>query len=288
MKSIAFFAQRIVFGVLLLALLAASAALLLLTLAFLYRPTALDIGLVIWHILLNGGIFALLLVVLIAGIYLSTRRRPAKYAGTSGPSSIAIMLLGLSLTSTVVVYAVLAFDDAVAVSLKRWLDILNLTDIAASGAVIAMVALSYHIPHSALFPEKINTVIPRLGQCVIIIGLAVAVVMLPAVAKTVNDAAGGPADDYAAELIPLIWVNLAGLAGVIGFLNWRHPSFRLAAIGAAAAVMTFAAACCYTLLPPDSPPPLGGPYAIAVTAVPLPLFLAILLRHCRLPPRNLP
>ena len=288
MKALAFFAQRVVFGVLLLALLAASAALLLLTLSFLYRPTALDIGLVIWHILLNGGIFALLLVVLIAGVYLSTRRRTGKYAGTSGPSSIAIMLLGLSLISTVVVYAVLAFDDAVAVSLKRWLDILNLTDIAASGAVIAIVVLSYHIPHSALFPEKINTVISLLGQCVIIICLAVAVVMLPAVSKTVNDAAAGPADDYAAELIPLIWVNLASLAGVIGLLNWRHPSFSLAAIGAAAAVMTFAAACCYTLLPPDSPPPLGGPYAIAVTAIPLPLFLAILLRRCRLRPRNRP
>ena len=288
MKSLAFFAQRIVFGVLLLALLAVSAALLLLTLAFLYRPTALDVGLVIWHILLNGGIFALLLVVLIAGIYLSTRRRTRGYAGTSGPSSIAIMLLGLSLTSTVVVYAVLAFDDAVAVSLKRWLDILNLTDIAASGSVIATVALSYHIPHSALFPEKINTVISLLGQCVIIICLAVAVVMLPAVAQTVNDATTGPADDYAAELIPLIWVNLAGLAGVIGFLNWRHPSFSLAAIGAAAAVMTFASACCYTLLPPDSPPPIGGPYAIAVTAIPLLLFLAILLRRYKLPPRNPP
>ena len=112
--------------------------------------------------------------------------------------------------------------------------------------------------------------------------------MLPAVAQTVNDAAAGPADDYAAELIPLIWVNLDGLAGVIVFLNWRNPSFRLAAIGAAAAVMTFAAACCYTLLPPDSPPPLGGPYAIAVTAVPLPLFLAILLRRYKLPPRNPP
>ena len=143
-----------------------------------------------------------------------------------------------------------------------------------------MTMLSYHIPHSSLFPAKINAVISRVGQCVIIVCLGVAVILLPTVARVVNDAAGGPADDYAAALVPVVWTNLAGLTGVIGFLNWRSPSSILAAIGAAAAVMTFAAACYYTLLP-DLDPPVGGWYAIAASAVPLPLFAVIMLRRYR-------
>ena len=280
MKARAFFAKRVMLGALLLAPLAASAALLLVALAFLYRPTTLNVWLVIWHILLNGGNCALLLAVLIAGICLSTRRRASKDAEVSWATSIAIMILGLSLISTNVVYSALAFDNYAALPLKWWLDIFNLTDIAASGTVVAMTMLSYHIPHSSLFPAKINAVISRVGQCVIIVCLGVAVILLPTVARVVNDAAGGPADDYAVALVPVIWTNLAGLTGVIGFLNWRSPSFGFAAIGAAAAVMTFAAACCYTLLLPDLEPPVGGWYAIAASAVPLTLFAAILLRRC--------
>lgn len=279
MKTHALFAKRVIFGALLLVPLAASAALLLITLAFLYRPTTQDVWLVIWHILLNGGNCALLLAVLIAGICLSTRRRASKDAGVSGATSIAIMILGLSLISTNVVYSALAFDNSATLPLKWWLDIFNLTDIAASGTVVAMTVLSYHIPHSSLFPAKINAVISRVGQCVIIVCLAVAVILLPTVARVVNDAAGGPSDDYAAELVPVIWTNLAGLTGVIGFVNWRNPSSILAAIGAAAAVMTFAAAWCYTLLLPDLEPPVGGWYAIAATAIPLPLFAVIILRR---------
>ena len=281
MKALAFFAKRVIFGALLLALLAASAALLLVALTFLYRPTTLDVWLVIWHILLNGGNCALLLAVLIAGICLSTRRRTNGDARTSWAASIAIVILGLSLISTSAVYAALAFDDYAALPLKWWLDIFNLTDIAASGTVVAMTMLSYHIPHSSLFPAKINAVISRVEQCIIIVCLAVAVILLPTVARVVNDAAGGPADDYTAALVSVVWTNLAGLTGVIGFLNWRNPSSGFAAIGAAAAVMTFAAACCYTLLLPDLEPPVGGWYAIAATALPLPLFAVIMLRQYR-------
>lgn len=280
MKTLVFFAKRVVFGALLLTLLVASAALVLITPWILYRQSTLDIALGIRHILLNGGNFALLLVVFIAGVYLSTRRRPGSHQATSGPASIAIMLLELSLISTIIVYAALIFSSAAVLPLKPWLDLFNLTDIAASVTVMAMIVLSYQIPQSALFPASLNAVIARVGQCVIIVCLAVAVIMLPTVARTVNDAAYGPADDYAATLIPLIWTNLAGLAGVIGLLNWRNPSSILAAIGAAAAIMTCAAAICYTLLLPHWAPPVGGWYAIVATALPLPLFLAILLRRC--------
>ena len=280
MKTLAFFAKRIMFGALLLELLLASAALVLFALSFLYRPSALDVRLVIWHILLNGGNCALLLAVFIAGVYLSTRRRPGSHHAASGSTSIVIMLLGLSLISTIIVYAVLIFSSAAVLPLKPWLDLFNLTDIAASGAVMAMIVLSYQIPQSALFPASLNAIIVRVEQCVIIVCLASAVIMLPAVARTVNDAAYGPADDSVATLIPLIWTNLAGLAGVIGLLNWRNPSSILAAVGAAAAIMTFAAAVCYTLLLPHWAPPVGGGYAMAATALPLPLFLSILLRRC--------
>lgn len=288
MKTLDFFAQRVVFGVLLTALLAAPAAALLVTLSFLYRPTTLDVRLVIWHILLNGGNCALLLAVLIAGIYLSTRRRTSGYAGTSGSSSIAIVILVLSLISTSIVYAVLVFDNFAVLPLKWWLDVFNLTDIAASVTVIAMILLSYRIPQASLFPEKVNAVISQVGQWVIIVCLAMAVIMLPEVAKTVDDAAAGPVDYHAAELIPVIWVNLAGLTGVIGLLNWRNPSGGLAVVGAAAAVMTCAAAGCYTLLLPDWEPPLGGGYAIAATAIPLPLFAVIMVRRYVRRSRNRP
>lgn len=281
MKFLAFFAKRVTLGAVLLAVTAASVAALMLTLAFLYRPTALDVWLVAWQILLNGGNCVLLLVVLIAGVYLSTRRRSGRGVGIAWPASGAVLILGLSLISTIVAYAVLAFSNLEIALREGWLIMFNLTDITASSVVVALALLPYHIPHLALFPARINTVVTCIGQCVIIVCLIMTVIMLPAVAESANDAYGGPAYDYAATLIPVVWTNLAGLAGVIGLLNWRHPSFRLDIIGSVAAFMTFAAAVCYTLFRPELEPPVGGWYAVATTAVPLPLFLVLLLRRYR-------
>lgn len=87
-------------------------------------------------------------------------------------------------------------------------------------------------------------------------------------------------------LIPTMWVELTAISSVLALLNWHKPQAIFTLLVAIVLVTAFGGACFYA-----SPFYAGGSYSgsrypVVLTAIPLLLFLAILLRRCWRRSRN--
>ena len=243
----------------------------------------LDLRFALWALFLNGANIALLLA--LASLILNPMRM--FYWPEPALHRVNVLLIALANVSIMTITGMLiyiALSSHSPNTFSVWLWHLPLTGIAlsASAALATISAQQLRIPahHAAnlmLYLIAITHIVVALFSVAIILSIAE---LAAAVASSPSYGNNGT--------VPIIWASLVAALFITLCLNCSKIPLLLTLAGAATSAFAFSGACFYAPLFHSGTQHTGTWYPVALTAIPLLLFLTILLRRCRLRPQNLP
>ena len=212
-----------------------------------------------WLMFLNVANFFVMLAVAIAA---------RKFAGGLWPAGISFALLGVSNLTIAVAAGAVALSGLIwgtvlpELSLMHWTNIF-LAFTAGTAAII-----------TPLLGES-RRLVYALGLLygAVIAHTAVVVLFLGAIVERMGEIYG-----YGEGSIVLIWLGLSAGLAVLGVLSWRQGRAVFTLAGAAMAAVAFVGAWFYAPLFYGGGLPYASWHPVWVCAVPLLLFLAVLLR----------
>ena len=234
----------------------------------------LDLRLALWALFLSG----VNIVILIALSLLILNPMEIFHWVEQAVLRVNVLLIILANVAIITVIAIivcsirlLPFFDAFSV----WLWFLPLTSIVLSASAVFAIISAQQLQISLQYDTKPMIFLSAVTHIIIIVFSILLILSFPVLAET-------------SGTMIIIWASISAAMFIIVCLNWRQTSFLLTATGAFTSAFTFSGAGFYGLFSRsgmhysiDWPP-------IALTAIPLLLFLAILLRRCRLRSRNRP
>lgn len=246
----------------------ALAAMALWVVSSLWEPAGIDKWAVLGLVFLNGG--NVLFVATTA--FAASDRTILNSADSFWPQVPSYTALGVGLMFNSLFVCAIILDPALLDRQWIWLFMFAVTSIllCASSAFTAAI-----FPHIA----EANRWLPFSFYFVHINATAHVVIMLIAIATVIEIINGLKFSDDIAILIPTIWVKLTAIAAVLVLLNWHKPRAIFTLLVAVILAIIFGGACFYA-----SPFYAGGQYSgtsypVVLTAVPLLVFLVILLRR---------
>ena len=254
-------------------LMAASVATALASMALwvissLWEPAGIDKWAVLGLVFLNGG--NVLLVATTA--FAASDRTILNSVDSFWPQVPSYTALGVGLIINSLFVCAIILDPALLDRQWIWLFMFVVTIILLCASSAFTAAISPHIAEA-------NRWLPFSFYFVHINATAHVVIALIAIATVIEIINGLQFSDDIAMLIPTIWVELTAIAAVLVLLNWHKPRAIFTLLVAVILAIIFGGACFYA-----SPFYAGGQYSgtwypVVLTAIPLLLFLLILLRR---------
>ena len=237
----------------------------------------------LWALFLNGANIALLLALTLPIL------NPMRIFYWPEPAlrRVNVLLIALANVSIMTITGMLIYVALPSHSpnaFSVWLWHLPLTGIAlsASAALAAISAQQLRIPahHAA------NLMLHLITITHIVVALFSVVIIL-SIAELAAAAASNPSYDNNGT-VPIIWASLVAALFITLCLHCSKIPLLLTLAGTATSAFAFSSACFYAPLFHPGTQHTGTWYPVPLTAIPLLLFLTILLRRYRLRTRNRP
>ena len=228
-------------------------------------------------VFLNGGNVLLIAM----NSFVASDRTILNSADSFWPQVPSYTALGVGLMINILFAGVIVLDPDLFDRQWIYLFLLAVTNLLLCANAAFTAAISPHITDA-------NRWLPIAFYFVHINAIAHVVIAIISIRMIIEITNGSRISGDVAVLIPTIWIELTAISSVLALLNWQQPRAVFTMLAAVVLAIVFGVACFYA-----SPFYAGGPYSgtwypVALTAIPLLLFLAILLRRCRLRSRNRP
>lgn len=220
----------------------------------------------VWLMALNGAHFLLALVTAARAL----DRTIFNMSDSFWPRGPLFATLAAGLATTLLILGTTAFAQSPPATPGIWPLMFLMTNILTAASTAFAVTITPQLPSPASGANRWSVYALYFIHIVIVTHTAAVVVTLSIASET-------PENRTVFQLF--VWIELAGALLVLAALNWRKTDHKLAVSGAVASALAFAVSCYHTLPFYGREMPAGGEFAVAATAVPLLLFLAILWRR---------